>query len=286
MKCPICNSSKKPKKIQANHVGYVKGTNFDIFKCSNCDSHFIDMSKLNPSLYDKIYSQENVTGYKEYQKYASAIKTKKNPLKYLSRQSEIYYPIFLYLKNQKNLDVLEVGCGYGYTAYGVFKSGQKITAIDISKKAIDFAKKNFGDFYINSSLENFKTDKKFDLIYSTEVIEHVPDPIGFVKKLKKHLKPGGRILITTPNKNYSDCVRSNVIWNSDLPPVHTFWLTQKGAELLASQVSMKISFFNYKNYPSKGINAYFEYKALQTNKNQLVELAKNPQQFLHIQKQI
>ena len=157
---------------------------------------------------------------------------------------------------------MEIGCGYGYTAYAVSQAGHSVTALDLSDDAIEFAIKNLGDFYFQSSIEDFKTEQKYDLIYSTEVIEHVADPVEFVTKLKKFLKPGGTLLLTTPNKNYNDSVLKDVIWVSDLPPVHTIWLTEKGAEEIAKLNDMDIKLFDYGSYAAPKENAYFEYKAL------------------------
>ncbi len=262
MICPICHSSTPPQLITKDYTGYVKNTHFDLFKCLNCETHFMDMSKLDPKLYNEIYTKQDVAAYDRYFDYAKTVKNQANPLGYLAKQGEMYYPIYKYLEGKQNLDILEVGCGYGYTAYSVHKSGQNVTAIDISNEAIDFATKNFGNFYTQSSIENFKTDKKYDLIYSTEVIEHVADPVEFINKIKNFLKPNGKILLTTPDKNYNDTIKKDVIWDTDLPPVHTFWLTQKGARELARLNDLKISFFDYGTYATANENAFFEYKAL------------------------
>lgn len=46
--------------------------------------------------------------------------------------------------------------------------------------------------------------QRFDLVYSSEVIEHIPDPNSFILALKSALKPEGVIFLTTPNADYVD----------------------------------------------------------------------------------
>ena len=43
---------------------------------------------------------------------------------------------------------------------------------------------------------------KFDVVHSSELIEHVKDTMFFLKECKRVLKPGGRMIISTPNLHY------------------------------------------------------------------------------------
>lgn len=55
-------------------------------------------------------------------------------------------------------------------------------------------------------------DQAFDCIIAAEVIEHVPDPALFVQHLLRILKPGGKLIITTPYRDqpaYYLCVHCN-----------------------------------------------------------------------------
>ena len=52
--------------------------------------------------------------------------------------------------------------------------------------------------FVSDILEIPVTDKEYDVILCTEVIEHVPDPISAIKEMSRILKPGGTLLITAP----------------------------------------------------------------------------------------
>jgi 2-polyprenyl-3-methyl-5-hydroxy-6-metoxy-1,4-benzoquinol methylase len=53
--------------------------------------------------------------------------------------------------------------------------------------------------YIKASAENYSIEKKFDIIFAGDLIEHLSNPGLFLECSKKHLKTGGKIIITTPN---------------------------------------------------------------------------------------
>ena len=97
------------------------------------------------------------------------------------------------------------------------------------------------DIYKLSEVE----EGKYDVIIMTEVIEHIPDPIGFITKLVKLLKVGGTLFMTTPNKSFFD---SQAIWETDAPPVHLWWFSRKSIEFIARKVNCTHEFINMDDY--------------------------------------
>lgn len=50
--------------------------------------------------------------------------------------------------------------------------------------------------------EDYSIDRRFDLVYCTNVVEHTMDPLDFLTRLRELAAPGGRILITCPDASY------------------------------------------------------------------------------------
>ena len=113
------------------------------------------------------------------------------------------------LKNQdkplKNLKILDIGCGGGLLSEPMYRLGADVTGIDASDKNIQVAKlhakkSNLDIKYLSTSPENFKTDKKFDVILNMEIIEHVEDVNFFLKSCSSLLRKEGIMFIATINK--------------------------------------------------------------------------------------
>lgn len=111
-------------------------------------------------------------------------------------------------KEVKPKKILDLGCLDGFALLTLVANieGSEGVGVDLSEDGIMYANKNSksyklnAKFYVNKIeryLEN--TDDMFDLIVFFEVIEHVDNPQRVLKDIKKHLNPGGVLLITTPS---------------------------------------------------------------------------------------
>ena len=108
-------------------------------------------------------------------------------------------------KIDKDIDILDLGCGGGLTCEPLARLGANITGIDFIKENIEIAKKHafnsqLNITYIHQDLDKLQIDKKFDLILILEVLEHLDDWSLIIRKIKKNLKPRGKIIISTINR--------------------------------------------------------------------------------------
>jgi ubiquinone/menaquinone biosynthesis C-methylase UbiE len=100
-----------------------------------------------------------------------------------------------------NSKLLEVGAGRPDVLVGFRNAGMQVSGCDISQVSEKACKENQIPFkYVN--LEGGKLPYKsnsFDVVYSKSVIEHMIDPLSFVSESFRVLKPGGLLLILTPD---------------------------------------------------------------------------------------
>ena len=78
------------------------------------------------------------------------------------------------------------------------KHAKHVVGIDIAKKEIGILKRQGYDVYCQSA-EDFKLNKKFDVIFAGAVIEHLSNPGLFLDKCREHLEKDGWLIIDTPN---------------------------------------------------------------------------------------
>ena len=105
----------------------------------------------------------------------------------------------------KNLQLLDIGCGGGLLSEPMSRLGANVVGIDASKNNINVAKQHLKKSklsikYYNSSPENFKTLKKFDVILNMEIVEHVENVDSFIKQSSRFLKKNGIMFIATLNQ--------------------------------------------------------------------------------------
>jgi len=105
----------------------------------------------------------------------------------------------------ENVKVLDAGCGSGYGT-AEFGGARSVTAVDVSADAVRHAKENFrrpGVTFLQASCESLPfADEAFELVTAFEVIEHLPNWQKLLTEAKRVLKPGGILLVSTPNKSY------------------------------------------------------------------------------------
>jgi len=117
-----------------------------------------------------------------------------------------YKNIITILKQERLLEskkVLDLGCGDGVMSMFLAQHANLVEGLDYSPEALAFAKdktKQFSNltFSEGSAYELPYPDNTFDVVVSTEVIEHLDDVDAYISEIKRVTKNNGSALITTP----------------------------------------------------------------------------------------
>jgi SAM-dependent methyltransferase len=92
--------------------------------------------------------------------------------------------------------VLEIGCASGYFLFEVEEKVKSATGVELTKEYVLFARGR--GLNVRESLDEIPAGS-CDLIFMFHVLEHIDDPIHFLKELKKKLSPSGKLIIEVPN---------------------------------------------------------------------------------------
>ena len=98
---------------------------------------------------------------------------------------------------RQNYAVFDCGCGDGHTTSVLKKYSKKVIGGDLENRTI----KNLGIKFRQITVNNYGKENEFDVVVSFDVIEHVKNDAGFLNEVIKITKPGGIIVIGTPNRN-------------------------------------------------------------------------------------
>ncbi len=100
--------------------------------------------------------------------------------------------------------LLDVGCGAGLLCEPMARLGAAVTGVDAAPENIAAAKAHAAasglDIDYRAGELSAQGLGQFDIVTSLEVIEHVADPAEFIMQLTEHLRPGGLLLMSTPNR--------------------------------------------------------------------------------------
>jgi 2-polyprenyl-3-methyl-5-hydroxy-6-metoxy-1,4-benzoquinol methylase len=98
--------------------------------------------------------------------------------------------------------VLDAGCGDGRFAELLVSAGAHVIAVDAAQGALARARGRVPDAQLLQWLDGAPLDvpsESVDLVWAGEVLEHVGDGEAWLAELHRVLRPGGRLLLTTPN---------------------------------------------------------------------------------------
>lgn len=111
--------------------------------------------------------------------------------------------ILAFIGDKKN--GVDLGCGSGWLAASLARSGKQMKAVDLSDPAIDsaryfFKKEHLKIPVIKSSIKKLPFKKEeFDFAVLCEVLEHIPDPAAALTEISRCLKNNGKLCLSVPN---------------------------------------------------------------------------------------
>lgn len=100
--------------------------------------------------------------------------------------------------------VLEIGTGSGYGVSIISPHAKSFITIDKFEPGIDLSGYGNVEFH-KMTVPPLKgiASNSFDFVITFQVIEHIKDDFGFVREIYRVLKPGGQLIVSTPNKKMS-----------------------------------------------------------------------------------
>ncbi len=93
--------------------------------------------------------------------------------------------------------ILDVGCGIGFFLSGINDDWEK-HGVEISKFAGEQAKK-WAEIFIGPLHDAKYESDSFDVVVLMHVLEHLEDPVSIIKEINRVMKPGGKIVLGTPD---------------------------------------------------------------------------------------
>jgi SAM-dependent methyltransferase len=116
--------------------------------------------------------------------------------------------------------LLDVGCGGGEWLLTMRERGWSVEGCDFDKHAVEVARQRGLKVKCGSLEEQNYPDNSFDAVTLSHVIEHVPDPVRVLGECARILKPGGKLVLFTPNQASLGHWVFGEAWRGLEPPRH------------------------------------------------------------------
>jgi 2-polyprenyl-3-methyl-5-hydroxy-6-metoxy-1,4-benzoquinol methylase len=146
----------------------------------------------------------------------------------------------MYLARDKPGRLLEVGCGSGVFLDRMRSRGWGVQGIEVDPKAAKAAREAFGvPVYMGNLEEANYPSACFDAVTMNHVIEHVHDPIALLQECHRVLKPGGQLVVVTPNVRSFGHMRFGRDWRGLEPPRHLHLFCRSTLKNIANKAGFR-----------------------------------------------
>ena len=224
--CPICacpDSAARP---------VLERPPYRVVRCATCGFAYLcprpTASALH-SLYASgaYYASEGTAGYSDYRAQERALRlTFARVMRSLARRGLL------------GGSLLEVGCGYGLLLDEARGGFERRDGTEMAPEAIAIARRR-ADTVHCGGLESVPSGERYDLILSSQVIEHVHDPVGFLEAQLAHLHPGGSIVVATPEMGSGWQRLLGARWPSFKIPEHLLYFDRRSLRTLLERVGLR-----------------------------------------------
>jgi 2-polyprenyl-3-methyl-5-hydroxy-6-metoxy-1,4-benzoquinol methylase len=119
----------------------------------------------------------------------------------------------------QGVKVVDVGCGEG--AFHGFARAAEFVGLELNEENVDAGRKRGIDIRKRLVKDHVSIDQRggyYDLATAFQVVEHVPDPVAFIKEIAELVRSGGLLFISVPaNDSYIGLCPNNIL---NMPPHH------------------------------------------------------------------
>ncbi len=149
----------------------------------------------------------------------------------------------------RDKDVLDLGCvQHDPLSYqsrfwlhkAIAAVAKSVVGADLHEEGVQTLKAK-GFHVVAADAQHFDLGRTFDVIVAGDIIEHLGDLNGFLESCKRHLRPDGRLLVSTPNpwywRNTIKAALHTEVYNN---PEHVCWICPRTLRQLVARHGMEL----------------------------------------------
>lgn len=188
--CPVCHGSAVVRRASLRH------SEVSVFRCGVCTHTFAWPFPTSDSPSASAIATESRGSHTPTSE--AQYKLSERSVRQISGRRCAQY-LRLLGGSPRSLRILEVGCGKGDMGVGFGSLGHEYVGIDIDHRVVKEAKGRGIDARVMDVMD-LPTEETFDVICSSQVLEHIIEPSVFLEASGRHLRPGGVLHVDVPNQ--------------------------------------------------------------------------------------
>ncbi len=215
--CPVCQSSQAAPELEQTTDGH----RYAFLRCAACRLLFVAAPPTEAELrrwYDQQWSQE----YEQTRAGEQAVEETLRQRRFQRRLNDL---------NRLGASgrLLDVGCQNGTFLMLARQRGWNPSGVELAPAAVAQARQQGFEVFEGTLPQAHLPGAAFDVVTLWHLLEHVPQPLEFLREIRRILKPGGLLAIETPNVDGRAFRRQGARWEYLLAPQHLCYF---GAESL------------------------------------------------------
>ncbi|MGC1323954.1 MAG: class I SAM-dependent methyltransferase [Candidatus Udaeobacter sp.] len=223
--CPVCGSDQREVPFRLHGP-------YSVACCAACGVHYLYPRLIESAMQDVYrepsYYEGGACGYADtsYTAQEQALRaTFKQVLRNLAK------------RGLTGGDLLEIGCGYGYLLDEARSWFDRRVGTEFSAQGAEIAGKTGAEVFVGG-IEQVPPERNFDCVIATQVIEHVYEPLTFIRQLASHTKRGGHIVVATPDIGGVLRRAMGRRWPSFKAPEHVVYFDFRTLSMLMQQAGL------------------------------------------------
>jgi 2-polyprenyl-3-methyl-5-hydroxy-6-metoxy-1,4-benzoquinol methylase len=219
--CVLCHSPERSLLFRQG--------DWTVYRCNVCGLGFLD-PRPDPDDLIRLYQGDYFQSH-----YDRGFKADSPEMQ--RRLSQETHRIRFFRRCKRRGRLLDIGCGMGYFLLACRKKGYAVEGMDISADSAAYVRKELGIPVSVGTLDTVDYPAaSFDIVTMWHFLEHAQDPVAYIEKARRWLKPDGILVVDVPNYEGTDARKMWDCWNGWSLPYHFYHFSPETLEkLLAKQ---------------------------------------------------
>jgi SAM-dependent methyltransferase len=231
-RCPLCEGARVAagRRHPSPYVAFA----YTLFECADCASAFFDTAECEVNL-GEVYDEYAAGSVERYSREVKVSRYWKTQVEVLCR-----------LRGAPVRSVLDVGCRTGDFLMHWPADVERV-GIELSRRAADVAERR-GLRVLRGFVEDVDVDRAFDVIGCYAVVEHLREPVPFLRHLAGRLNPGGVLAVLVPTRQ---CLKHSLValagrrWHQYTPPEHLSFPSRAQLDRILASAGLALALRRY-----------------------------------------